>query len=751
MLACQPPRSSASQAASRPAPLDDSGRGPGVAAPSISTEAAVSALCRIFTDLDADCDRRITIEDERARPCAPAAAALPPASARWPYTARVGDVVISLRAPQEAAQLVQELVLALRASDGGDVHVDFARAELDPASYLVGRIERDFWGALTRRIDAEPAHLLRAAGDQKLGSAPGRRDELCRDERNRCGACRPAESLPAESAAQEAYVYYPASDPLARVVFENAGIPGRLVVAPLPEPQTARWVTELTRRGRHGLVTLALDPTGAGRPFVVPGGRFNEMYGWDTFFIGKGLLEDPARVELARALVDNLVYEIDRYGKILNANRTYYLTRSQPPFLTSLLSAVWDALPDTAANREWLERSLRSAIREYRTVWTAEPRRVEPCDGDVCLARYFGEGKGEPPEVEPGHFAWFYQSHAISHGHCRAPTPDDATRARFVECAERLANAYRAGRLTDPQIDRFFTNDRCVRESGHDTTFRWFRDGSERCADFATVDLNSLLFKYETDIATLLTKALGGSLDGESADEYCRRALARARLVARYFWDSDAGLFFDYDTARRRRSQYLAATTLYPIWASRPNACGATLVTPTMAKELVTHALRELEAPGGLLAASPASAAAVRRPTLIRRSAGGGFEQLEPGRQWEAPNGWAPHQMIAWEGLAGAGFESEARRLEYRWLYTVARNAASYHGTVPEKFDVVARSHAVFQEYGNVNTEFSYIADEGFGWMNASFVVGWRMLAPELRESLKKLLPPEQLFGATLN
>jgi alpha,alpha-trehalase len=103
--------------------------------------------------------------------------------------------------------------------------------------------------------------------------------------------------------------------------------------------------------------------------------------------------------------------------------------------------------------------------------------------------------------------------------------------------------------------------------------------------------------------------------------------------------------------------------------------------------------------------------------------------------------------MLAWEGLDSAGFESEARRLRYRWLYTIVKNAASYHGTVPEKFDVVARSHAVFQEYGNVNTEFSYIADEGFGWMNASFIVGWRALDPELRESLKKLVPPEHLFG----
>jgi alpha,alpha-trehalase len=316
-----------------------------------------------------------------------------------------------------------------------------------------------------------------------------------------------------------------------------------------------------------------------------------------------------------------------------------------------------------------------------------------------------------------------------------------------LDCTVELAERYRAGKLADRELDDFFTNDRCVRESGHDTTFRWFDGDRERCADFATVDLNSLLFKYEADIATLLANAFDGELDGESADDFCVRARARSRLIEKYLWDAEAGLFFDYDTRQRRRSKYVAATTLYPLWASQPNVCGTTLVTSKMTDSLAKSALRRLEAPGGLLAAAPASADGVRRPSVLRRTTSGVFETEVPGRQWEAPNGWAPHQMLAWKGLATAGFERDAKRLAYRWLYTIVNNAASYHGTVPEKFDVVARSHAVFQEYGNVNTEFSYIADEGFGWMNASFVVGWRLLDPDLRKALQTLVPPERLFG----
>src|SRR5512143_553433 len=83
----------------------------------------------------------------------------------------------------------------------------------------------------------------------------------------------------------------------------------------------------------HGLLYLP-------HPYVVPGGRFNEMYGWDSYFIVLGLLRDD-QVGAARDMVDNFLYEIEKYGTILNANRTYYLTRSQPPFLTRMLLDVF--------------------------------------------------------------------------------------------------------------------------------------------------------------------------------------------------------------------------------------------------------------------------------------------------------------------------------------------------------------------------------------------------------------------------
>jgi alpha,alpha-trehalase len=101
---------------------------------------------------------------------------------------------------------------------------------------------------------------------------------------------------------------------------------------------------------------------------------------------------------------------------------------------------------------------------------------------------------------------------------------------------------------------------------------------------------------------------------------------------------------------------------------------------------------------------------------------------------------------LIWQGLRNYGFDDIANRLVYRWLYTITRNAVDYNGTIPEKFDVVNRSHAVFAEYGNVGTKFDYITKEGFGWMNASYQVGLKLLPSDLRVNLEQLVPPEWIF-----
>ncbi|PYX61708.1 MAG: trehalase, partial [Acidobacteria bacterium] len=99
--------------------------------------------------------------------------------------------------------------------------------------------------------------------------------------------------------------------------------------------------------------------------YVVPGGRFNEMYGWDSYFEILGLLRD-GRLDLARGMVENFFFEIEHYGTILNANRTYFLTRSQPPFLTSMIMAVYQAEKAAGkADSGWLAKAYGYASKDY--------------------------------------------------------------------------------------------------------------------------------------------------------------------------------------------------------------------------------------------------------------------------------------------------------------------------------------------------------------------------------------------------
>ena len=576
------------------------------------------------------------------------------------------------------SNLLQELAIQHKAG----LHVapiDFEKVFERPV-HRISRLIRDvYWKSLTRRIDKDG-----------IG-------QLLSDEKVSTGGFH--------------YLYVPEGDEEALQYFLQLAKQRpelKLRVEPLPTIITPQYVRRL--EGKHGILSLGLEraPNGdyEGVPFIVPGGRFNEMYGWDSYFEVLGLLEDK-RVDLAKALTDNLVYEIIYYGKILNANRTYYLTRSQPPFLTSMGLAVYEHLPKNGEAQTWLARVFRAAIKEYSTVWMSKPRLTE-----TGLSRYYGEGLGPPPEVEMGHFDAIYRPHAD----------------QYELDVRAFEQKYKAGEIPIPQLDRFFVHDRCIRESGHDTTYRWDWHG-DRCADFVTVDLNSLLYKTEVDIARTIETIFGGKLkmeDGsdELSDDWYVRAEKRKQAITQLLWDQEAGMFFDYDIVNKRRYPFVSATTFYPLWAKA--------ATKEQAESLVKKALPLLEMPGGIAGSSEKSSGAIS----VNR----------PARQWDYPNGWVPHQMLAWPGLVNYGYETVAQRLVYRWLFTITRNAVDYNGTVPEKLDVVKRSHEVFAEYGNVGTTFEYISTEGFGWMNASYQVGLKYLSPDLRTRLNWLFAPEWLF-----
>jgi alpha,alpha-trehalase len=140
---------------------------------------------------------------------------------------------------------------------------------------------------------------------------------------------------------------------------------------------------------------------------------FMQLYNWDSYFISLGLLVD-GQVQMAKGLVEHFIFEIKHYNKILNGSRSYYLARSQPPFLTDMALQIYNQLDrsDLDANRQWLKRAIQAAIKEYHTIWVAEPR-IDPKTG---LSRYRPEGLGIPPETEATHFTHIIEPYAAKHG-----------------------------------------------------------------------------------------------------------------------------------------------------------------------------------------------------------------------------------------------------------------------------------------------------------------------------------------------
>jgi alpha,alpha-trehalase len=422
------------------------------------------------------------------------------------------------------------------------------------------------------------------------------------------------------------------------------------------------------------------------RPYVVPGGRFNEMYGWDSYFIILGLLES-GRVDLARNMVENFFFEIEHYGGILNANRTYYLTRSQPPFLSSEIRDVWQA--DIAAGRKeearaWLDRGYVYAQRDH-ALWTSEAHRA----GDTGLARYFDFGVG--PVAEMADDDAYYQNviqWLLAHPDMQTtylvdgpenPNPADRSRLAAISCDPGVSGVCARAHVGKHWLSRdFYKGDRAMRESGFDPSFRFgVFDGSTH--HYAPVCLNALLYKYERDLAWMAIQL--GQPDG--AKKWNAMAQARRASMDRYLWNPAKGRYFDYDFVGRKQSTYEYVTTFYPLWA------GA--ATPEQAHEVESH-LGLFEKPGGLA-----------------------MSTFDSGVQWDLPYGWAPPTWITVAGMKEAGDIDDTARVSREFMMTVQKNYLCDH-TIHEKYNVVTGSSDVRVATGYRQNVI------GFGWTNATYL-----------------------------
>ena len=394
------------------------------------------------------------------------------------------------------------------------------------------------------------------------------------------------------------------------------------------------------------------------KPYVVPGGRFNEMYGWDSFFIQMGLLHD-GEISLAQDMADNALYEIREYDKILNANRTYYLTRSQPPFLTGMLLAIYRQTKD----REYLAASL-GAIENYYRFWT-EPPHLTPSTG---LSRYFDTGSGPAPEV------------VASELDRRGRTDYELIKEYFRTHKGNGFNPhpyYDAGK--NELTPLFFQNDRAMRESGLDPSGRFGPFGAQT-TDYNAVCLNSLLYLMEMQTAEILD-ILGRPRD---AAVWLARAGERAEKVNRLMWDPEQGLYFDYDFVHQHIRRYPSLLTFYPLWVG--------------------------------IASQEQAARVMRNLPRFERSGGLQTSTYRSGDQWDAPFGWAPLQWIAVQGMKRYGYDSDATRVAMRFLSLVLR-VFQHRGVILEKYDVVSGRFNLDGEL-----KFGYPTNEvGFGWTNGVF------------------------------
>ena len=492
-------------------------------------------------------------------------------------------------------------------------------------------------------------------------------------------------------------IYIPYKDVFAFKYYQHLENSLPIEAIALPQKITPKFVKGLNNYpGILALKLVSKNNEITGVPFVVPGGRFNEMYGWDSYFESIGLIIDGKK-DLAKAMADNFQYEIDYYGKVLNANRSYYLTRTQPPFYTSLIQEVFKFTRDI----DWLKSHLKTAIKEYQTVWMVAGKRLT----QNGLNRYFAEGIGMPPECEKGHFDSIIKPYADKHN---------------ISLEDYILK-YNSGDIENKELNAYFIHDRSVRESGHDTSYRI--EGI--CADLNPVELNALLYKYEMDFGYLTETYLNNSFESFESSFWYSAANKRAKRMHKYMWNEDRKQYFDFNYITKEQSYFESASNYSPLWAG--------IVNLETAQTMLKTLMQELKVKGGVVGSSKRSR--------------GEISALRPERQWDYPNGWAPHQMMIWKGLLNYGFNKELQELIYRWLFMITKNAVDYNGTIPEKYNVVTGSHKVFSEYGNVGTDFEYITQEGFGWMNASYQYGLSLLQNNFRISLNNLTSPEKLFN----
>ncbi|WP_108172242.1 alpha,alpha-trehalase TreA [Christiangramia gaetbulicola] len=398
---------------------------------------------------------------------------------------------------------------------------------------------------------------------------------------------------------------------ISEFVVQHFEVPGDKLAFEADSSSINQHITKLwgaLKRKKDDSISGTLIPLP--NPYIVPGGRFREIYYWDSYFTMLGLLED-GEVETIENMVDNFAYLIDEYGFIPNGNRTYYLGRSQPPFFAMMVKVLAEAKGDKV-----LAKYLPEMEKEY-DFWMngvenlgqekAFRRVVKMKDGEV-LNRFWDDND----------------------------TPRPESYREDIKTAEIAVSE-------NPELSKeeIYRNLRAGAESGWDFSSRWLSKNTEGKFDLSTihttaiipVDLNSLLYNLEMSIAEAYL--ING--DNETSEEFKLKAENRKKAILKYCWSEAEGFFMDYNFKKSGQAEQLSLAGVYPLFFEIANEKQAAKVRA----KINTVFLK----PGGV----------VTTP-------------YNTGEQWDAPNGWAPLQWLTIKGLQNYGYNQLAGEISSRWL-----------------------------------------------------------------------------------
>ena len=378
------------------------------------------------------------------------------------------------------------------------------------------------------------------------------------------------------------------------------------------------------------------------KPYVVPGGRFREVYYWDSYFTMLGLAESGHWDKIGD-MVDNFAYELDTWGHIPNGNRTYYLSRSQPPFFSLMVELL--ATHDSDALKKYRPQMEKEYAYWMEGADGLQPgqanKRVVKLDDGAILNRYWDDRDTPRPE------SWL----------------DDVTTAK---------------NNPNRPATEIYRDLRSAAASGWDFSSRWMDDPQKldtiRTTSIVPVDLNALMFKMEK----LLARASQEDGDTASASKYDALASARQKAIESHLWNDKEGWYADYDLKTRKVRNQLTAAALFPLYVKAASQDRADKVAAAASSRLLK--------PGGISTTT-----------------------INSGQQWDAPNGWAPLQWVAVEGLQNYGQQKVAMDVTWRFLKNV-QHTYDREKKLVEKYDVSST--------GTGGGGGEYPLQDGFGWTN---------------------------------